>query len=356
MNLNKTYLLVFLILSGVLLTPIVMSQNQTDEIAQELVNIPYVERVEMLSSHVFSGIVKDTECKYVFENGVKTIKTYVAFDIKEQNKGNAPKEIIVVYEGGKIGEEGIMVMYNPGSVIDLEIGQEATIYANHNEKSNEYYTYYVQTKHINDDYNIIKQQEVLFTQPKHTLIPIPEIYNEGFAFDGIHFDITDHPNGYFINQYGTADITGTTNEFNAIKAAFNTWLNVADANVGFAYVTTTSNGLNLYDDTCVVDWQTYSSESWVGRTSIRYNTVTLQMYVWDIELNDYFTWSIGAVSNKYDVQSVVTHEAGHTLKLLDLFSESNAAKTMYWFAIPNSTYQRSLEPGDKAGAIYIYPD
>ena len=76
----------------------------------------------------------------------------------------------------------------------------------------------------------------------------------------------------------------------------------------------------------------------------------------DIEFNDKYTWCIGSKAGKLDVRNTGTHEAGHTLCLLDLYLEENDDMTMYYGTTYMETKKRSLESGDRAGVRYIYPE
>jgi hypothetical protein len=68
-------------------------------------------------------------------------------------------------------------------------------------------------------------------------------------------------------------------------------------------------------------------------------------------------WVIGAVDNSYDLQSTITHEAGHFLGLDDIpftgFADDNQL-TMYYSMAQASLKARSLEKGDLAGLRFIY--
>ena len=75
----------------------------------------------------------------------------------------------------------------------------------------------------------------------------------------------------------------------------------------------------------------------------------------DTVLNTYYQWSTSGEVNKIDVRSVVTHELGHWLTLLDLSGGGNTEKTMYYMILPGETKKRTLETDDINGINYIYP-
>ncbi|HXG36758.1 MAG TPA: hypothetical protein VNL15_07300 [Dehalococcoidia bacterium] len=74
-----------------------------------------------------------------------------------------------------------------------------------------------------------------------------------------------------------------------------------------------------------------------------------------ITLNTDFAWAIGAQLGKYDVQSVVTHEAGHPVGLDDLNALKDFFLTMYRAASTNNTDRQTLGCGDQLGVKAIYP-
>lgn len=62
-------------------------------------------------------------------------------------------------------------------------------------------------------------------------------------------------------------------------------------------------------------------------------------------------------AGKLDVRNAGTHEAGHTLLLLDLELDENIDMTMFLnITEDGETRKRSLESGDRAGVRYIYPE
>ncbi|MFC1972360.1 matrixin family metalloprotease [Chloroflexota bacterium] len=56
-----------------------------------------------------------------------------------------------------------------------------------------------------------------------------------------------------------------------------------------------------------------------------------------------------------DVRNIATHEAGHWLILGDMYNKPANEQTMYGISAEFELQKRSLESGDKAGIIEIYP-
>jgi hypothetical protein len=75
----------------------------------------------------------------------------------------------------------------------------------------------------------------------------------------------------------------------------------------------------------------------------------------DMAMNDDLGWSTDLLPNTYDVLNIATHEAGHWLKLGDLYKKPAREQTMYGYGAINETKKQTLESGDIAGILEIYP-
>ncbi|MCW4012283.1 MAG: matrixin family metalloprotease [Candidatus Bathyarchaeota archaeon] len=320
---------------------------------KELSLLPYNERVESKSSHVFFGEVKSIECKIINTNQGKMIVSYARVEINKYNKGDGPDEVIVSYYGGEVGDFGQAHFYNPGNLIRLEEGKEYKIYSNKlQKKANEYSTYYVETTEKELQSESPSIHNVLFQQPKHGIVSVDETEGQGFAFFGWHYHEDDFPVTYRINEDGTSDCWG---EKTAIENAFETWEDEHNDYVEFIRLGDTDRELDMGDGYNVFDFEYNSSVSWAGHCVLNYNANTYQILEWDIELNDMWIWYAGAFPYCYDVRSVSTHEAGHTLGLQDLTEEENDLETMYYTSELFDVTQRTLHDGDLDGLAYVYP-
>jgi hypothetical protein len=75
----------------------------------------------------------------------------------------------------------------------------------------------------------------------------------------------------------------------------------------------------------------------------------------DVQFSNAYAWGDGAPgSATYDIQSVITHELGHWLVLLDLYMPGDQAKAMYGFA-GKEVQKRTLTVDDVAGIQWVYP-
>nr|QDY92650.1 hypothetical protein fos2004AM_00019 [uncultured Planctomycetota bacterium] len=131
----------------------------------------------------------------------------------------------------------------------------------------------------------------------------------------------------------------------------------AGAAFEFTYGGTTSqtyvsyNGTNLmYFDTTPPDGGSYvaANYGWSSSGDLLEN---------DIIFNDrdYVWWNgDGGCSSMMDIWNISTHELGHSLCLLDLYSGGDSNKTMYGYVSYCETKKRSLHSDDINGIIAIY--
>ena len=181
--------------------------------------------------------------------------------------------------------------------------------------------------------------------------PMP--FNVTFSYSGDRWPDSLIPVGYYINANGTPDTEG---EFEAIRAAFDTWSNISTSKMVFSFEgTTTAVGFDNDDRQNTISFDAndlFPLESAIAVTLTRLNGSTIVEQ--DVVFNDRVTWSSSGEPFKYDIQSVMTHEAGHMLCLDDLYGDADSEKTMYGAGGPGEIYARTLEPEDIAGATYIY--
>ena len=133
----------------------------------------------------------------------------------------------------------------------------------------------------------------------------------------------------------------------------------------FYYQSTTSRNPNVWAGSCDahndvgyynngntgVPAATYTDSSGSGSTIVENDTT----------FNTYYSWSTSGASGSFDVRSVMTHEFGHWLRLLDLWSSgspsncgSSSESTMCGSIATGETRKRSLATDDKNGISFIY--
>jgi len=74
----------------------------------------------------------------------------------------------------------------------------------------------------------------------------------------------------------------------------------------------------------------------------------------DIQLNTSYPYATDGSASSYDVQSLATHESGHSLSLGDLYGASDVEKTMYGYGTKGDISKRTLHQDDIDGIAYLY--
>lgn len=173
----------------------------------------------------------------------------------------------------------------------------------------------------------------------------PYTYTVGYSTDGRTWPSL--PVTYLINE-NTPDVVG---EGAAIQAAFATW-NSAGSNFRLAYggTTTTSGYPTTYDGhndiyfTTDPDFPTgplAMNSYWMSGSTILES---------DITFADSYSWAIGAVVGRYDIETIALHELGHGVGLDDQYGDMSEAMG----AGQSNSTRRTLSPYDAAGAIHLY--
>ena len=175
-----------------------------------------------------------------------------------------------------------------------------------------------------------------------------------FLYDGLHWDDSDLPVRWEINEDGTADCSG---EFDAVRAGYQVWEYVSGIYFSETYLGTTTRGLSYptRDGYNVVSWGDSQDPGILAVCYTWYNKITLEIVECDIEFQDYYIWSSTGELGKYDIQNIAAHEFGHTLLLGDLYGGGDTEKTMYGYGSTGETKKRTLHQDDIDGIRYIYP-
>ncbi len=157
---------------------------------------------------------------------------------------------------------------------------------------------------------------------------------------------------YRINA-NCADITG---EEAAVQAAANTWSTVAGADFQFVYDGSTSSTNAALNGTNEIMWRDMGATGTIAATY--WLNTSGNLVEFDIQFNDSYSWSTTGTAGAYDVQNIAAHELGHALGLRDLYGDvgvpNDTEKTMYGYGDLGQTKKRTLEPDDKAGAVWLY--
>ena len=106
-------------------------------------------------------------------------------------------------------------------------------------------------------------------------------------------------------------------------------------------------------------WPYSNSGSTLALTTVTFNTETGEIYDVDMEINSATaTITAGDTDIKYDLQSILTHEAGHYFGLAHrpkADTEPVCPATMCATYKSGTTVLRTLQPDDIAGICAIYP-
>jgi Matrixin/IPT/TIG domain len=165
------------------------------------------------------------------------------------------------------------------------------------------------------------------------------------------------PVSYWINEKGSPNILNGS-DFAAVQASFQTWQNVQTANIQFFYRGTTSTGTVGLDGMNVVTFTDSSTPlgSSIIAATFSFFTTNNDEFVFresDIAVNPALNLSTSGEINKFDIQSIVTHEVGH---LLGLDHSALVSSVMVPFGMPSQLDQRTLAYDDIAGVTEIYPN
>ena len=282
------------------------------------------------SSHVIVGSVLSVGSHW--DEKAATIFTYVKVHVEERLKGDLTEDYVVIkHRGGEIGNIGLRISGEPHFLV----GERVKVFLEKDE------TGY---------FSVVGGVEV------KSAVSIILPASSGYNYSGIHWSSADLPVPYYINEAGTPDVAGTTSEFDAVRTTFQTWEDDAGSFMDYTFMGTTTRSGDQLDGYNVVSWGAIDGpDGTLAVTATRYNPATLEMTEFDIVFDEAETWSATGEVGKFDIQDVGTHEAGHSLSLLDLYDGVNSEETMYGFCTPGETKKRTLDAGDIEGIRYIYP-
>ena len=188
-----------------------------------------------------------------------------------------------------------------------------------------------------------------------------------YKYSGIHWET---PYASFL--YNPAGAPG--DYLGAIQLGFDVWTAEGGSSFTFGTGVETAHGISsLYD---IAD--NYNVVGWVDLDAFGFTNAIAVTMVWYIggiiqEVDMAFSnnpefewkqnlpgdeeWDFGNTVGKYDVdvQNIATHEAGHWLMLGDMYNKPASEQTMFGISAEFDLQKRSLESGDLAGIVEIYP-
>ena len=113
--------------------------------------------------------------------------------------------------------------------------------------------------------------------------------------------------------------------------------------------------VNDYNDGLnVVAFGDYPESNVIAYTQFWYWVDTKEIFEWDMLFNTKYRWGDATQdSNLMDFQNIATHELGHTLGMLDVYTGCNYA-TMYGYSFYGDIAKRILAKADIIGLQKIY--
>jgi hypothetical protein len=137
----------------------------------------------------------------------------------------------------------------------------------------------------------------------------------------------------------------------SINAAASTW-NGAGAAFQLANDPYAANELSMVD--LVTKYGTSYSNTYAVAT-VWFSTTTRIINKAAIEIGTKWQWTTSGQPNMADVQNILTHEFGHWMRLLDIYSPSACGEaTMWGTSALGDTKQRTLEQADIDGVFSLY--
>lgn len=179
-----------------------------------------------------------------------------------------------------------------------------------------------------------------------------------YKYSGIHWDVptVDYKVHVSIDAASVAIVDASFDTWEATGAsiAFDNAGTFAGTGVPSAFI-----GSGVRNDDNEVAWISFDTHGLpsnaIGITSVLYYTLTGVIVEVDMALNDDLPWSPVGAGGAYDVQNIVTHEAGHWVMLGDLYNRPATEQTMYGYGAKGETRKQTLESGDIAGILAVYP-
>ena len=180
---------------------------------------------------------------------------------------------------------------------------------------------------------------------------------------------TQLPIRYSVTNRGTTGVTATQLQA-ALAESFDNWTSQPNIELSAQFQGLTTLEPDSSDNTTVIGFQSHPEEDrTLGSTRFKIDNATGAIIASDIFLNSIFQWSVaaGGETNRFDVESIMTHEVGHLLGLGhsaigETQPRSGGGRTVIgkravMFPIaygPGSIEDRTLEADDIAGITDIY--
>jgi hypothetical protein len=187
------------------------------------------------------------------------------------------------------------------------------------------------------------------------------------------WDPAGFPVTWQMNPVQGTYVTGVRQQSDALTASFAAWAAVVPVSVKQGVNTDPTVKASQYDGINVITSNTSATDLPTGVLAYTFTFIVNQaglpqsdMYHTgsfvgqiveaDMEFanNQSYPYNLDAAgaANKFDFQSVATHEAGH---FFGMDHASDSSSTMFWTTGTGYTYQRNLSQDDIAGISTLYP-
>ncbi|MCE5265585.1 MAG: putative Ig domain-containing protein [Deltaproteobacteria bacterium] len=177
-----------------------------------------------------------------------------------------------------------------------------------------------------------------------------------FEYSGYKWEDNKLPLKYRINGANRPYWLPQETFVSTVQQGFQAWNDASCSDMEFRYDGETGS-VESRDEVNSVFWNSTGAgmDNALAITTSWLNFNGDRMYDADLEINGSVSWSVSGGAAGFDLQSVITHEAGHFLSLSDLYTEADRGKTMYGYLYEGDTSPRTLDGDDIAGICSIYP-
>lgn len=139
------------------------------------------------------------------------------------------------------------------------------------------------------------------------------------------------------------------------NTSVNTWDNETNYDLFGAGSINTSLHYGTQDYNNTIEFGSYNDPGVIAVTSTWYTRRGKEIVEFDMLYNTAFNWGDGAASStQMDLQSIATHELGHGIGLLDIYTDACSEVTMFGYGSEGETKARDLEPADITGLESMY--
>ena len=201
------------------------------------------------------------------------------------------------------------------------------------------------------------QGNVAYWYPSKASVPTDE--STRYKYTGIHW-----ANAYA--EYAVNPSGGPAGAGDAIAAAFDAWEDEPNSAMDFKRLADTDTSGSALDYENVVSWEDITTDypGAIAVAVVWYYRRSKEIVEVDTIMNSVDPWSVNAEitspdtqpgdDETYDVQNIMTHEAGHWLMLEDLYQWKTQKLTMYGYGALGELQKRTLGVGDELGIDRIY--